>query len=136
MSEPTSSGAVELVFDEGIPGFPGLHRFALVDVVEEGAFQELRSLEDPDVSMIVCVPWIFFPDYAPVLSDDDRGQLEIEDPDDAVVFCPVTLDEGRERVYVNLFGPFVVNAATRRGRQLVLTESGYPLRAPLELRSV
>jgi len=134
MTDRPDTAAPELVFDDGIPGFPGLHRFVLVDVVPDGAFQELRSVEDPNVSMIVCVPWLFFPDYAPALGDEDRAELGIERPTEAVVFCPVTLDEDRDRVYVNLFGPFVVNAATRRGRQLVLTDSGYPLRAPLELR--
>jgi flagellar assembly factor FliW len=134
MSETVTESA-ELVFPDGIPGFPGLHRFLLVDVVEDGVFQELRSIDDPDVSMIVCVPWLFFPDYAPEGPDDDRAELDLRDPEDAVVFCPVTLDEARDTIYVNLFGPFVVNASTRLGRQLVLTDSGYPLRARLEMRT-
>ena len=123
----------ELVFDDGIPGFPTLHRFALSDVVEDGAFQELRSLDDPSVAFIVCHPWLFFPDYAPVVSDEDRELLEIADPEQAVLFCPVTIDEQRNKVFVNLFGPFLVNAQSRRGRQLVLSDSDYPLRAPIEL---
>jgi len=134
MTEPiTAPEGAELVFDDGIPGFPDLHRFVLVDVVEDGAFQELRSVDDPTVSMIVCVPWLFFPDYAPEVPEDDRTELDLRDPEDAVVFCPVTLDEQRDAIYVNLFGPFVVNSSTRRGRQLVLTDSGYPLRARLDL---
>jgi flagellar assembly factor FliW len=103
--------------------------------VQDGAFQELRSVEDPAISMIVCVPWLFFPDYAPEVPDDDRAELDLRDPEQAVVFCPVTLDEKRDAIYVNLFGPFVVNASTRRGRQLVLTDSDYPLRARLGLES-
>ncbi len=131
----TSAGDRELVFTDGIPGFAGLRRFALVDVVDDGAFQELRSIEDPEVSMIVCVPWLFFPDYSPEVPEDERIELDLRSPEDAVVFCPVTLDEARDAIYVNLFGPFVVNAKTRRGRQMVLTDSGYPLRARLELRN-
>jgi flagellar assembly factor FliW len=136
MNETTSTArGTELLFTDGIPGFPDLHRFVLVDVVPDGAFQELRSVEDPSVSMIVCVPWLFFPDYAPEVPEDDREELDLRDPEEAVVFCPVTLDDARDAIYVNLFGPFVVNASSRRGRQLVLTDSGYPLRARLELES-
>jgi len=123
----------ELVFDDGIPGFPALQRFVLSDIVEDGAFQELKSVDDPSVSFIVCHPWLFFPDYAPVVPDEDRELLQIQDAEEAVLFCPVTLDEQRSRVFVNLFGPFLVNARTRQGRQLVLSDSDYPLRAPIEL---
>ena len=122
-----------LTFEEGIPGFPRLREFVLVELGGEGLFRELRSVEEPEVAMIVCVPWSFFPGYAPELSDDEQADLGLERPDDAVVFCPVTLDAANDRVYVNLLGPFVVNTATRRGRQLVLTDSGYPVRAELEL---
>ena len=64
-----------LHFEEGIPGFPGSKRFALVNVAEDSAFQLLQSLDEPGVSMIVTVPWLFFPDYAPELSELERGSL-------------------------------------------------------------
>jgi len=124
-----------LQFTDGIPGFPNLRRFTLVDLADTGVFQELRSLDDPEFSMIVCVPWLFFPDYAPELTDEEQEELQIHDPEQAILFCPVTVDLETEggRIYVNLLGPFVVNAETLRGRQLVLTDSGYPVRAELDL---
>ena len=131
----SSDTAPVLTFNDGIPGFPELRRFMLLELVEDGAFQELRSPDDPDFAMIVCMPWLFFPDYAPELGDDAQEELSINEPEDAVVFCPVTLDESGDRIYVNLLGPFVVNAATRVGRQVVLSDSDYPVRAPIELGS-
>ena len=65
---------------------------------------------------------------------DLEEELGIERCEDAVVFCPVTLDADNDRVYINLLGPFVMNAETLRGRQLVLTGSEYPTRAPVDLR--
>lgn len=121
-----------LTFPEGIPGFPQLHEFLLVEMGGEGLFRELRSIEDENVAMVVCVPWTFFPGYAPELSDTDQEKLGIERPEDAVIFCPVALDSASDTIYVNLMGPFVVNTTTRVGRQLVLTDSGYPVRAPLD----
>jgi flagellar assembly factor FliW len=130
--EPTESA---LVFDDGIPGFPEARRFTLREVVEGGAFQILQCLEDPDLSLVVAVPWLFFPDYAPELSDVDQIGLELEVQEDAVVFCPVTLDAERKAAHMNLLGPFVVNVRTRKGRQIVLTDQDYPLRAPLPLEA-
>lgn len=132
---PPEAGEDALVFPDGIPGFPGLTRFALVELVEEGAFQLLQSVEDENVAMVVCVPWIFFPDYAPVLSDDDQDELGLERPEDAVVFCPVTLEPESNVVHLNLMGPFVVHRDTHRGRQVVLADSEYPVRATVELGS-
>jgi flagellar assembly factor FliW len=122
-----------LVFPEGIPGFPRLTRFALVDAVEDGAFQMLQSLEEPEVGMIVCSPWLFFPDYSFDLPDSDREALELETTEEALVLAPVTLDAEHGRFHLNLMGPLVLNQRTRRGRQLVLADSGHPLRATVEL---
>lgn len=123
-----------LQFADGIPGFPTLRRFTLSDLAKPGVFQELHSLDDPDFSMIVCVPWLFFPDYAPELTEEEQEELQIFDPEKAILFCPVTVElEDGGKIFVNLLGPFVVNADTLRGRQLVLTESGYPTRAELDL---
>lgn len=128
---PADAGALH--FPEGLPGFPDLTQFLLVELREDGAFQELQSVDDPDVSMIVCVPWLFFPDYAPELTEEEQDDLGIQAEEDAVVFVPVTFDEEQRTVNLNLLGPFIVNSKTRRGRQLVLADSDYPVRAPIQL---
>lgn len=120
---------------DGIPGFPRSRRFVLADIAEDSAFQILQSLDEPEVSLVVSVPWLFFPDYAPVLDETDQRDLGISSPDDAIVFCAVAVDETGEQVYLNLLGPFVVNAATRQGRQVVLSDSSLPVRAPVALAS-
>lgn len=53
-----------------------------------------------------------------------------------MIFCPVTLDSAQRTVYLNLLGPFVVNARTNAGRQIVLTDSGYPVRAPVQIEEI
>ncbi|PWG73689.1 flagellar assembly protein FliW, partial [Enterococcus hirae] len=73
-------------------------------------------------------------DYAPVIGDEDQAKLGIESPEDALLFCSVTLPEDEDATpTMNLLGPFVVNRHTRVGRQVVLQdEEQYPVRAPLE----
>lgn len=136
MSESPAVPAEQVLqFPDGIPGFARSRRFVLVELAEDSAFQILQSLDEPEVSLVVGVPWLFFPDYAPVLGEDDRRDLGISSPEDAIVFCAVALDDDSDQVYLNLLGPFVVNATTRLGRQVVLADPAQPVRAPVALAS-
>ena len=128
-------GAVEvdetkiLTFPEGLLGFPADQRFALVDAGDDGTYFWLQSIDDAHLAFLAAVPWAFFPDYEPELSQVDQDDLAITDPSQALVFCLLTFTE--EAVTANLLGPLVVNAATRIGRQIVLDDSNYSARVPL-----
>ncbi len=124
-----------LHLERGIPGLTDAERFLLSDLSDDGesAFQLLTSVDEPDVSIIVAVPWLFFPDYAPELPDAEREALGLSEPEQAVVFCPVTLDAEHDQIHLNLLGPFVVNSSSRRGRQVVLADSEWPVRAAVDL---
>jgi flagellar assembly factor FliW len=128
-------GAVEvdetkiLTFPEGLLGFAGPQRFALVDAGDDGTYFWLQSLDDAQLAFLAAVPWAFFPDYEPELSNADQDELGITDPSQALVFCLLTFTD--EAVSANLLGPLVVNADTRRGRQIVLGDSDYSARVPL-----
>ncbi|MFA9446398.1 flagellar assembly protein FliW [Egicoccus sp. AB-alg6-2] len=117
-----------LRFAEGIPGFPGARGFILSDLTDDGTFQLLSSVEDPELSLVVASPWLFFPDYAPELPVSDQDVLGIEQPEDAVLFCTVIADDN-EALHLNLRAPFVANARTLDARQVVLDDSELPLRA-------
>lgn len=132
-SGATPNDAKVLTFPDGILGFPGSTRFALVNEGEDALFQLLQSLDDDSVALIVAVPWLFFPDYSPEISELERKQLKLGSPDDAIVFCPVTLTGDPDVVYVNLLGPFVVHKESLEGRQVVLADSEWPVRAPISL---
>jgi len=121
-----------LTFPMGLPGFPGPRRFALQELVEDSAFQLLDSVTNDGLSMVVTQPWLFFPDYAPVISDEDQFELSLERPEDVVIFCPVSIDRDAKQLHINLRGPLLVNVHTREGRQVVLEED-HPLRAVIEL---
>lgn len=138
-AEPDIEAERILHFADGIPGFPRSRRFVLVDMVEgadaggESAFQLLQSLDEPEVSIIVTVPWLFFPDYDFELSELEQTELGITAVEETVVFSPVTLDAEQQRIYLNLLGPIVINSSTRQGRQVVLVDTDLPVRAAVEL---
>lgn len=126
-TDTAPDGATVLSFADGIPGFADLRQFALEDLTAEGTFQLLVAVEDPEVSLVVTSPWLFFPDYAPELPSGDQRVLGIDAPEDAVVFCTAIADD-TEQLHLNLRAPFIVNARTHAARQVILDED-QPLRA-------
>jgi flagellar assembly factor FliW len=136
-SAPAHEHAPEgvITFPEGIPGFPHAHRFVLSDLDDEGTFQLLDCLDDEHLSMVVCIPWLLFPDYAPEIDPVTQADLGLERPEDAIVFVSVTVEPDDEALYCNLLGPFVVNARTLRGRQVVQHDVELPVRASVPLAS-
>jgi len=132
----TTDTKTTLEFPAGIPGLPGTTSFVLEPMSEtpseDSLFEVLRAT-DNSVSLIVTQPWTFFPEYAPDLADDDLAEIGIEKPEDVAIFCSVTLDQAQGCIYVNLLGPFVVNAATHVGRQFVLGDTDWPLRARVDI---
>jgi len=120
-----------LAFDEGVPGFPSARQFALVEVEGSDAFFWLQSLESPELAFLCAVPWSFFPDYEPELPEGDQAALAVEQAEDVLVLVVLTVDREAGQVTANLLGPVMINQRTRTGRQIVLSDSDYPLRAPL-----
>ena len=72
----------------------------------------------------------FFPDYHPEIDDEVAGWLGITAPDDGLVLVIVTVPEQAKNATANLLGPLVINKATRRSIQAVLSED-FSAREPL-----
>lgn len=129
VSQDADVAAPVLRFVDGIPGFGGAHDFTLSDLTEDGTFQLLASMDDPGLSLVVTVPWLFFPDYAPDLPDSDLRSLGIESAGEVAVFCSVIAEEVSEGLILNLRAPFVANHRTLTARQVILEDEDIPLRA-------
>jgi flagellar assembly factor FliW len=130
--EATDSGLPEIRFVRHIPGFPGLSRYALVDLGdagEEAVLYELRSLERPEIRFMVAVPSAFFPDYQVELDVASCEELELEDAADALVLVVLTVGPDLTSSTANLLAPVVVNARTRAAAQVILSGSDWPVRA-------
>lgn len=114
-----------------LPGFPNATRFALVQLDDAGILCQLRSLDDPSLRFLVVPPVSFFPDYAPVVSDDVVSDLEITSADDVIVLLVLNAGDSLDTTTANLMAPVVVNTATRRASQVILDDPDLPIAAPL-----
>ena len=120
---------IELV--QPMPGFPGLTRFALVQLDDAGVLCALRSLEDPGVRFLVVPPAAFFPEYAPVVDDETVAALDIDTVEDVLLLVVVNAGASVQDATANLVAPVLVNTATRRAQQVVLDDPGLSVAVPL-----
>ena len=123
-------GSVIEVID-GILGFPGATRYAMVPTDETGLYVWLQSVEDPSLSFLALVPAPFFPDYAPELDEADQLVLGIESEEDAQILCLVTVSD--DGFTANLLGPVILHVRDRVARQVVLADGDLSTRAPVSV---
>lgn len=129
---PEATDVPEIRFRGGLPGFPGRERFTLVQWGEEGSpFSLLRSLDDEDLSFVVVPPALFFPDYAPTVSDEVAAGLGATSADDVMALVIVTVRRPVQESTANLLGPLLVNVHDLVGVQVVLDPDEYAAAAPL-----
>jgi flagellar assembly factor FliW len=112
-----------------MPGFPAHRRFVLVRLDDDGLLFALTSMDDSDLRFLVVPPGPFFPDYAPEIGDDMLELLGRPDPAQLLLLLVVTA--GESATSANLLAPIVIDQASRRAVQVVLSGSGLPVRAML-----
>jgi flagellar assembly factor FliW len=117
-------------FSPPLGGFEALERFALI-VDEESPVEWLQSLDDPEVAFALLEPFLFEPDYAFELPDADAAELGMEGPEDAFVRCVLTLREDPDEITANMVAPLVFSPGSQLVRQIILQDSGHPLRRPI-----
>jgi flagellar assembly factor FliW len=120
-------------FPTGLVGFERYHGFALVDAGRPGVWW-LQSVEEAGLVFLLVDPFRHTGGYDIDVSDADLAALGPATPDQLLVLAVVTLPRADGTVATaNLRAPVVVNVATRRGRQVVLTDDRYSVSTPIGL---
>ena len=117
-------------------GMPGLEysEYILSPLAQDSPFYFLQSVAQPEVGLLLMNPFTAFEDYEFDLNEDVAGQLKINDEKQVAVLCTVNTSRGIESVSINLLAPIVINTEHLLGRQVVLNDPKYSLRAPLILK--
>jgi len=118
-------------FGEGIPGFPRIRRFAILQFDHLKPFQYLQSLDDPPIALLVVNPFLLHPAYEFELGDADMGDLKTDKPEEVSVFAVATIPENPSEATLNLMAPILINLKNRCGKQVILLDSHYAVRHPL-----
>ncbi len=112
-------------FKEGLPGFPQIHRFTMMEMEDLKPFQYLQAMDDPPIALLIINPFLVDPEYHFDLPPADMEEIQCSDTRDAEVFVVATIPENPEEATLNLMAPIVINRNVRRGKQVILHESNY-----------
>ena len=129
---PGAPPVIGLILTETIPGFPGHREYVLVAASGGGLLYWLQSAAPDGPRFLVVPPAAYFPHYVPALPSSVCTELGLDDAQQAQFFCVVTVPDGDvAAATANLRAPVVVHATRRLARQVVLSDTGYPIRLPL-----
>lgn len=115
-------------FPLGLLGFERYQRYILIDSDQAEPMRYLQCVDDGALALLVVEPALFFPDYDPKLSADDRDILQLGPGEEALLACVVVVPEVVSQMTINLMAPLALNGDKRLGKQLVLHDSQYTTR--------
>ena len=120
-----------ITFKEGLPGFPQIHRFAVLEMEELKPFLYLQALDDPPISLFVVNPFLVDPSYEFRLTTSDMEDVNSSNASELAVYAVATIPDDPSLATLNLMAPIVINDKARCGKQVILHESKYSVRHPL-----
>jgi flagellar assembly factor FliW len=132
--EPEEHQAPTFFFPDGILGFPTCRRFRLAPADLEG-FYWLHSTETQPLAFLMVDPFRAIEGFFVDLGDADLHHLQARHAPDIGVLAIVTLPRRPgDTPTANLQGVVALNFAKRIGRQVILQETPYSTRWPLDLQ--
>lgn len=122
---------MKIVLKKGILGFEHLKEYELLDIENNSSLKEINSIEEEEIGFIIASPFEIIKEYEVVLSDETIEKLEIESPNDVMLFNIITIGETLKESTINMKAPIVINIKNNYGMQIVLQDENYSIRHPL-----
>ena len=121
-------------FPEGLIGFPEDKDYVVMEHKPGSPFMWLQSLTSPGLAFVITNPFLIYPDYLKEISPEEENMLKPGKDENVMIFAIVTIPPGKsEESTVNLMGPVVIAPDEKAGRQVILANSGYNHRFPLNM---
>lgn len=121
-------------FQRGLLGLPECQRFVLVPAERDGVYW-LQSCEHSALVFLLVDPFKTTKGYGVDLNADDLAELAARESADVAVLAIVTLPhDGETQPTANLQGPIALNLSAQKGKQVVIQDSEFGVRVPIELR--
>jgi flagellar assembly factor FliW len=112
-------------FSDGLLGFDLFKRYVILNTQENSPFRWLQSLDEGSLAFIIIEPLQFMFAYDLEISDADVKALDIQNPEEVILYSIVTIPDKAQEMTANLQGPVVINAKNRKGRQVISTNPNH-----------
>lgn len=118
-----------ITFPQGILGFSDSHRYVILNDPATDPLRWLQSIDDGHLAFVIIDPIRFRPEYALDLSDADVSSLQLESPDEAMIYSIVVIPkDDPQKMTANLQGPLVINAIKMTAKQVISTSPKHKLK--------
>lgn len=117
-----------ITFPAGIPGFEQNKQFVLVQIPEYAPFEWLVSVDGSQLRFAVINPLLFLPEYNPKMVKEQLADLDIEKPEDVLLYAIVTIHDNPADSTANCIGPLIINKTKRLGKQVIIDDDRYSTR--------
>lgn len=119
-------------FVEGIIGFAECRDYLPLSFeADSDQMLLLQSTEEPSISFILMNPFHLKGDYQPAVSKEMQKLLKCQEDEHLSFYVIAVIREPFTESTVNLKCPIVVNPKNRLAMQIILEDSDYSLRHPL-----
>lgn len=120
-----------ITFDSGIMGFEDYKQYTLLFDIETGEkpiISWLQSIEEPTLAIPVINPLYVKEDYNPTVEDEMLNPLGELTDDNLLILSTVTVPSDLTNMTANLKAPFLINSDSRKGCQIIVENSDYPVK--------
>jgi len=121
-----------IYFETGIPGFQEEKKFVVLDIPGNDVMQIMQSLQNTNLAFFITNPYHFYRDYSFKLDDGVIDSLAIKDEKEVVIFVIMTIQDPFENSTLNLRAPVIINSVKKIGKQFILNDDDYPLKAAIQ----
>ena len=133
--ENTRFGEVEYSADDIITflpsmvGFPESRHFLLLNSKPNTPFRWLQSLDEPKLAFLVAFTEAIVPKYKPTINRFDIAELGITDDAPTMILATALIPPGEpQEMTLNLAGPIIINGATMKAKQVILSDDAYTVK--------
>lgn len=120
-----------LTFENGIMGFENFKKYTILFDIESGEkpiISWIQSVEEPELAIPVINPLLIKEDYNPTVEDELLTSLGELTDENLVVLLSLTVSSDITKMTSNLKAPFIINADTKKGCQVIVENSDYPVK--------
>ena len=113
----------EIKFPEGISAFEDYKNFTFRKEPRLKPFIYMHSSLDPEVSFVCVDPFILNPSYVIKVNEETKSKLDIEDINDLIALCLVSVGRDMYTTTANLMSPILINARSLKAEQIIMEEA-------------
>lgn len=115
-----------------ILGYEDEKKFVLIEHKENSNFKWLQSLQTPDLAFVVTFAGFFGIDYSFELPEEAQEELKITTAEDVLTLNIVVIPHDNPKAStINLLAPLIFNINSKKGSQVILPGTSFPIDYPL-----